>query len=83
MRAAEEEYRSAREPEGAAVPGGSQGFAGQRDVLATKCLHAHAAAWLAGIDDPVGEGVVQGTGHECDDERCAALSDATAGEGDE
>jgi hypothetical protein len=33
--------------------------AGQADPLAVKCLHARVAAALAGIADPVGEGVLK------------------------
>lgn len=38
------------------------GIAGQRSPLSTKCLHAHVATYLAGFDDPVGEGVVSAMG---------------------
>lgn len=72
MRAADDLYRSAR----AAESGGTDtcptvGLAGQRDPLATKCLHAHVASALAGIDDPVGTAVLAGLGRECANERCA------------
>lgn len=77
MLAADAEYRNARAAEGGGsdpVPG--VGIAGMRDPLAVKCLHAHVAAVLAGIDDPVGEGVLEGLvlegrGLECTDERCS------------
>jgi uncharacterized protein len=56
MLRADAQYRADR---AAASPSGADpcpdvGIAGQRDPLATKCLHAHVAAALAGIDDPVG-----------------------------
>ena len=54
-------------------PCGDVGIAGQRDPAATKCLHAHVAAALAGIDDPVGAELVESLGHECPDGRCADL----------
>ena len=49
------------------------GLAGQRDPLGVKCLHAHVALALVGAGDPVGEEVLSGMKHECDDDRCAAL----------
>lgn len=71
MLAADAAYRAARSAEaGGADPTPDVGIAGQRDPLGTKCLHAHAAAFLAGIDDPVGEGVLAGLARECDDDRC-------------
>jgi hypothetical protein len=68
-------YRAARAAEGGggdACP--DVGVAGQADPLVVKCLHARLAARLAGIDDPVGEGVIAeleaGPGTECGDDRC-------------
>lgn len=64
-------YREAR-----AVEGGGQdaaagvGIAGERDVLGVKCLHAHVAAHLAGIDDPIGESLIRDLKRECSDDRC-------------
>lgn len=53
-------YREARRSEGGGVdPCASVGVAGQADPLAVKCLHARVAAALAGIADPVGEGVLE------------------------
>ncbi len=74
MRAADIEYRSRR----AAAAGGEDpipnvGIAGQADPLATKCVHAHVAAYLTGIDDPVGEGALRGVPAECPDDLCARL----------
>jgi hypothetical protein len=72
MRAADTAYREARAAESA---GGDAcagvGIAGQRDPLATKCLHAHVAAALSGIDDPVGRGVLEAIAPECCDGRCS------------
>lgn len=50
------------------------GLAGQRDPLGVKCLHAHVAYALAGLDDPIGRGVLLEIAEECEDERCALLS---------
>jgi len=68
---ADAEYRRARDAEGGGVDSlPDVGIAGLRDVLAVKCLHAHVAAALAGIADPVGEGVLAEVVLECADERC-------------
>ena len=51
----------------------SVGLAGQRDPLGVKCLHAHVALALVGINDPIGVeelGKIQAT---CGDARCRAL----------
>jgi hypothetical protein len=72
MRDADAAYRSARADEsGGEDACAGVGIAGQRDPLATKCLHAHVASALAGIDDPVGESVLGGLERECENERCA------------
>ena len=76
MLAADARYREAR---AAASPTGTDpcpgvGIAGQRDPLATKCLHAHVAAALAGLDDPVGVELLDGFGRVCPDGRCADLT---------
>jgi uncharacterized protein len=76
MHGADETYRSRR---AAASPSGVDpcpdvGIAGQRDPVATKCLHAHVAAALAGIDDPVGLELLTELGRSCPDGRCAALT---------
>ena len=64
-------YRAARTvAAGGADPTPEVGIAGQRDPLALKCLHAHVAAALAGLDDPVGAGVLAGVVRECSDDRC-------------
>ena len=73
LRAADEAYRVLRASEaGGADPCAGTGIAGQRDPLATKCLHAHVAAALAGLADPVGLAVLERMPRECPDDRCAA-----------
>ncbi|MFU8890168.1 MAG: DUF501 domain-containing protein [Anaerosomatales bacterium] len=76
MLAADARYRRRRaavSPDGT-DPCSDVGIAGQRDPLATKCLHAHVATALAGIDDPVGAEIVGMLGRECPDGRCGALT---------
>lgn len=81
MLAADVEYRERR----ARVAGGEDplpevGIAGQRDPLATKCLHAHVAAYLVGLADPVGRAVVGDLDPcVCPDDICAALESDTGG----
>ena len=71
MREADDAYRAARaRAAGGVDPVPGVGIAGQRDPLAVKCLHAHAAAALAGIADPVGAGALAGVVRECEDDRC-------------
>jgi len=71
MRAADARYRQMRRAEAdGADPCHDVGIAGQRDPLKTKCLHAHVAAYLAGVADPIGEAVVANAMWECDDARC-------------
>lgn len=53
----------------------SVGLAGQRDATAIKCVHAHVAASLAGLADPIGDDVIARTGASCADERCLRLSE--------
>lgn len=65
MRAADEEYRVRRAAAGGGDPCEKVGVAGQRDPLKVKCLHAHVAAALAGVADPVGEAVLEELGREC------------------
>ncbi|MRS12060.1 MAG: DUF501 domain-containing protein [Actinobacteria bacterium] len=76
LRDADEEYRKRRAAEAGGVdPTPGVGIAGQRGVLGTKCLHAHVAATLAGIGDPVGEGVLQAVASpECVRAECAGES---------
>ena len=73
LRAADAAYRAARAAEAGGVdPMPGVGIAGQRDPCALKCLHAHVAAFLAGIDDPVGAGVLDAVVRECTDDRCGS-----------
>lgn len=50
-------------------------IAGQRDPLATKCLHAHVALALVGGGDPIGHAVLDVVGGSCQDMRCIDLSE--------
>lgn len=74
---ADASYRYARERESGGHDACAEvGVGGQARVLATKCLHAHVAALLAGLRDPVGDGVLadlagRGVGRECEDGRCS------------
>lgn len=52
---------------------GTVGVAGQGSRSVTKCLHARIALVLVGIDDPVGEALLERTGPACRDRRCVAL----------
>lgn len=66
--------RVVREREGGGEQAsGDVGLAGQRNPLGVKCLHAHVAYALAGLDDPIGCAVLEQVGRDCDDERCAKL----------
>lgn len=68
---ADDSYRKARAAEAGGVdPTPNVGIAGQRDPLAVKCLHAHVAAYLSGIADPIGDVVMLGRSAECRDRRC-------------
>jgi hypothetical protein len=72
--AADQQYRAAREMEGLGDdPCGDVGIAGQKDPCATKCLHAHAATYLAGIPDPAGREALADIALECDTDECADL----------
>lgn len=57
------------------------GLAGQRDPLGVKCLHAHVALALVGVDDPVGAELLGKTGSACADARCARLVGDTPSKG--
>ncbi len=71
VRDADETYRRARAREGGGIdPTPDVGIAGQRDPLAVKCLHAHVAAYLGGIADPIGAATVDEVIAECADRRC-------------
>jgi hypothetical protein len=75
--AADLAYRRARATLGGGTdPCPSVGVAGQSDPQVVKCLHARVAASLAGVPDPVGEGVLAdltsaGATTECLDARCS------------
>ena len=72
--AADAEYRRRRAAEGGGEdPCADVGLAGQRDPLATKCLHAHVAARLAGIEDPIGGRILRESGTSCVNDECASL----------
>ena len=55
LRAADAALRAARAAEGGGTDACAEvGLAGQRDPLGVKCVHAHVALALVGIDDPIG-----------------------------
>lgn len=71
LRRADARYREMRAAEcGGEDPSSAVGIGGERDILGVKCLHAHVAAFLAGIDDPIGERLIGDLERECDDGRC-------------
>ena len=51
------------------------GIAGQRDPLGVKCVHAHVALALVGIDDPIGTEELGKIEPTCSDVRCRSLAD--------
>jgi hypothetical protein len=57
------------------------GTAGQRSPIAMKCLHAHVALALSGVDDVVGTEVLSATGRICSDKRCEDLTGSSMEEG--
>jgi hypothetical protein len=66
---------------GGTDPCATVGIAGQADPLAVKCLHAHVAAHLAGVTDPLGAGALaeleeSGIAAGCADDRCTRGSPA-------
>ncbi len=72
LRRADSALRAARIAESGGVDAcASVGLAGQRDPLGVKCLHAHVALALGGVDDPIGRDLLGRTGTACPDERCA------------
>ena len=76
LRVADAEYRARRaRAAGGRDPLPGVGIAGQHDPLATKCLHAHVAARLACLDDPVGAGVLADSPADCPDDLCARFRD--------
>lgn len=74
--AADAEYRARRVLAGAGGDPCTGGIAGQRGPGATKCLHAHVAAFLAGIADPIGEGVLESIERWCVGDLCAPEAEA-------
>lgn len=81
LRRADEQLRAARAAEGGGEdPCAGTGVAGQLGWKGPKCLHAHLALALLGIDDPIGADVAGETGEACDDERCSRLLDTETGE---
>jgi len=78
MRSADERYRSLRAEEGGGIDAcAGVGIAGQADSCATKCLHVHVSARLAGIDDPIGRELLELWGTDCHDRRCDQLAPDT------
>ncbi|MDR3687617.1 MAG: DUF501 domain-containing protein [Coriobacteriia bacterium] len=74
LRAADGALRAARVAESGGVDAcESVGLAGQRDPLGVKCLHAHVALVLIGIDDPIGAAELGKIPHSCPDGRCTSL----------
>jgi hypothetical protein len=43
--------------------------------LGVKCLHAHIALTLVGVDDPIGSALLGEGEADCPDRRCARLID--------
>lgn len=75
MRATDAALRDARERlAGGADVCGDVGIAGAAEAWSSaKCLHAHVALTLAGIDDPIGSAELDTVPMPCPDERCARL----------
>jgi hypothetical protein len=74
LRAADEALRAARAAEGNGTDEcAAVGIAGQRDPLGVKCVHAHVALALVGIDDPIGLDLLE-RGRECPDRYCDRYS---------
>jgi len=46
------------------------GLAGSRDPLKVKCVHAHAAYYLAGLQDPIGAEYFKSHSKTCANRRC-------------
>ena len=67
----DEQYRLTRDDGRASpTPGG---IAGCRDIYKIKCLHAHAADWLAAGNNPIGERLMATCPVPTDCDACAAL----------
>jgi hypothetical protein len=52
------------------------GLAGQRDPLKVKCLHAHVAYYLAGLDDPLGKEFLSRSARSCESGCCCGEKSA-------
>ncbi|MCL2654894.1 MAG: DUF501 domain-containing protein [Coriobacteriia bacterium] len=70
--AADARFRAGRSAEAAAcgqgataAPGAGTGLAGQADPTALKCLHAHVAYQLAGLQDPFGARILNHVPNYC------------------
>lgn len=75
VRAADSDLRALRAASATGADGcAAVGVAGQRDALATKCIHAHAALALAGVADPIGHALLARCGRRCSDARCRRLA---------
>jgi hypothetical protein len=73
LRATDLELRAARAKEsGGADRCASVGLAGQSDPLGVKCVHAHVALAIVGIDDPIGAELLGKIEADCPDARCKA-----------
>jgi uncharacterized protein len=74
LRAADAALRTARAAESGGVDAcESVGLAGQRDPLGVKCLHAHVALALIGIDDPIGLAELGKIPGSCANARCMSM----------
>lgn len=73
LRAVDDAVRALRERESGGADDSQTGIAGQRDPLGVKCLHAHVALALVGVDDPIGRAELGDIETDCDDARCARL----------
>ena len=78
VHAASDALAAARERESVGVDAcAGLGTAGTRLGARVKCLHAHVAARLAGIDDPIGTSVIAIGPAECASGRCRAFDLST------
>jgi uncharacterized protein len=74
LAAADAVLRDVRARESGGVdPCEAVGLAGQRGPLGVKCLHAHVALTLIGIDDPIGQAELEKLSPTCVDVRCDSL----------
>lgn len=74
LAAADAVLRDVRARESGGIdPCESVGLAGQRGPLGVKCLHAHVALALIGIDDPIGQAELTKIQPTCADVRCDSL----------